>query len=452
VPAFTCEQRYLRKGGGAVWVRRSVSLVCDPAGRPVRLIALVQNMSEQRRLEEQCRQAQKMEAIGRLAGGVAHDFNNLLTVITGYGQIVLDRLPAHDRDRELVVEITRAGERAAALTRQLLVFSRRQIVSPRVLDVKELLIDIDKLLRRLIGEDVELVTTSAPDLWPIKADAGQLEQALMNLAVNARDAMPRGGKLTIETHNIHLDSTYAGTRPEVAPGPYVLVAVSDTGTGMSSDVRAHLFEPFFTTKEPGRGTGLGLATVYGIVKHAGGHIDVYSEPDIGTTLKLYFPRCEEGRKSIARLSPSLAPMPIGRETILLVEDEEAVRVLGRHILRQCGYQVLEARHGEEALRLAGQHTRRIDLLVTDVVMPQLGGRGLADRLRQLHPELRVLFLSGYTDDAVVRHGVLEQDVPFLHKPFSPVALAQRVREVLDAPPTAENQSSAENHDKLAENR
>ncbi len=432
VPAFTLEQRYVRKSGSTVWVRNSLSLVHDPQGRPERLVVLVQNITEQRRLEEQYRQSQKMEAIGRLAGGVAHDFNNLLTVITGYGQIVLERLPPTDPARELISEITKAGDRAAALTRQLLVFSRRQMITPRILDLNAVITDAGMMLRRLIGEDVELVYASDAGIWPVKADAGQIEQALMNLVVNARDALPHGGKITVETRNVHLDEHFAQGRSDVQPGAYVLLAVSDNGTGMTPDVKAHLFEPFFTTKEPGKGTGLGLATVYGIVKQAGGHIDVYSEPGLGTTFKLYFPRCDEGRRASGKSQHGLGLMPRGHETILLVEDEETVRALSRHILLDCGYQVLEAHQGEEAIRLASEHTGQIDLLVTDVVMPRLGGRAVADQLKQLHPQLKVLYLSGYTDDAVVRHGVLEQDVPFLQKPFTPAALAQRVREVLDA--------------------
>jgi PAS domain S-box-containing protein len=433
VPAFTHEQRYVRQGGGLVWVRCSVSLLRDSAGQPECLIALVQNLTEQRRLEEQCRHSQKMETIGRLAGGVAHDFNNLLTVITGYGQFALERLPLTDPVHQLITEITRAGERAATLTRQLLVFSRRQIVNPRVLDLKVLMADAGTLLRRLIGEDIQLVTLSDAALWPIMGDAGQVEQALMNLVVNARDAMPRGGKLTIETRNIHVEGRNARSPADVAPGPYVMVAVSDTGTGMTPEVRRRLYEPYFTTKEPGKGTGLGLATVCGIIKQAGGAIDYETELGQGTTFKLYFPRTEEGRNSGAKSNAGLAPVPYGKETILLVEDEEDVRVLIRQILHECGYHVLDAPQGDEAVRRAGQYGGRIDLLVTDVVMPQLGGRGVAERLQQLHPELKVLYLSGYTDDAVVRHGVLEKNMPFLQKPFSPAALAQRVREVLDTP-------------------
>jgi two-component system cell cycle sensor histidine kinase/response regulator CckA len=434
LPAFVLEKRYARKGGDVVWVRATVSLARDPEHQPARLIVVAENITEQRRLEQQYRQAQKMEAIGRLAGGVAHDFNNLLTVITGYGEIVLERLSPSDPARALIYEITRAGERAAALTRQLLVFSRRQLVMPRIIDLQSLVADAGNMLRRLIGEDIDLVTTSDPDVWPVKADAGQLEQALLNLAVNARDAMPRGGKLTIETRNLRLDETYTRTRPAVTPGAYVMLAVSDTGCGMTPDVKAHLFEPFFSTKEAGKGTGLGLATVYGIVNEAGGHIEVYSEPNLGSTFKLFFPRCEDGRPSAAKTQPGLAVMPPGDETILLVEDEEAVRVLSRYVLLGCGYRVLEAGHGEEAVRLAEQGGTPIDLLVTDVVMPQLGGRALTDRLRQLHPRLKVLYLSGYTDDAVVRHGVLEREVAFLQKPFSPAALAQKVRRVLDDGP------------------
>jgi two-component system cell cycle sensor histidine kinase/response regulator CckA len=398
-------------------------------GRPEGAVVMHINVSDHKRLEQQFTQAQKMEAVGRLAGGVAHDFNNLLTVINGYSEMVRDRLPPGDPARELVAEIARAGERAAGLTRQLLAFSRQQLVVPQVLDLNALVADTEKMLRRLIGEDVELAVDLEPDLGHVEADPGQIEQVLMNLAVNARDAMPQGGRLTIQTRNIRIDA--AESRPGGRPGPYVLLAVSDTGCGMSEGTQARLFEPFFTTKGPGRGTGLGLATVYGIVQQSGGHIDVESARGQGTTFRIYLPRVEAlapTRKSHqgVRLRPG------GRETVLLVEDEAAVRALVRVVLREGGYTVLEARHGVEALRLAEQHTGPIHLLLSDVVMPELGGRELADRLAALRPGLKILYLSGYTDDAVLRHGVQEAEAALLQKPFTPDALALKVREVLDS--------------------
>jgi two-component system cell cycle sensor histidine kinase/response regulator CckA len=406
-------------------------------GRFTGILCLAQDVTGRRRLEEQLRQAQKMEAVGRLAGGIAHDFNNLLTVINGYSGLLLDALTGDDSRRDLAAEVLRAGERAAALTRQLLAFSRQQVVAPRLLDLNSVVADMEKMLRRVIGEDVELATSLQPGLRPIKADPGQVEQVLMNLAVNARDAMPQGGRLTIETRNVNLDESYVRVRPDVRPGPYVLLAVSDTGHGMTAEVKARLFEPFFTTKEAGLGTGLGLATVYGIVKHSGGHIEVYSEPGAGTTFKVYLPRAE-GVGKPGRSYQGEMVSPQGSETILVAEDEEGVRSLICAVLRGQGYLVLEAGNGEEALALCERHEGPIDLLVTDVVMPGLGGRQLAERLAGLHPrcfpQVRVLYLSGYTDDAVVRHGVLHEQVHFLQKPFSPVALAQKVREVLDAGP------------------
>jgi two-component system, cell cycle sensor histidine kinase and response regulator CckA len=432
LPAFTAEQRWFRREGGPVWVRASVSLI-HGAGGELRVITLLQNITEQRRLEEQCRQAQKMEAIGRLASGVAHDFNNIITVVNGYGDILLQNLPPEEQtQRGLLHQICKAGERGAALTRQLLIFSRRQFVSPAVIDLRQVVAEAGLLLRRLIGEDVEYETCGEADLWLVKADPGQMEQALMNLVVNARDALPDGGKIVIEAKNVHLDDCYSATHPEVRPGPYVLLAVSDNGCGMPPEVKAHMFEPFFTTKEPGKGTGLGLATVYGIVKQAGGHVDVYSEPGLGTTCKLYLPRCETPQEA-GMLAASAEPLPRGSESILLVEDEEAVRDLGQRVLQDLGYQVFVAADGAEALQVAGAQPRPIDLLLTDVVMPRLGGRAVADQLRRRQPGLKVLYLSGYTDDAVVRHGVLEQDVPFLQKPFGPHMLARRVRAVLDNP-------------------
>jgi CheY-like chemotaxis protein len=371
-----------------------------------------------------------MEAVGQLAGGVAHDFNNLLTIISGYSDLLLQQLPPGDPSREMVEEIYRAGERSAALTRQLLAFSRKQVTAPKVLDLNAVVADAEKMLRRVIGEDVHLETALQPQLGHVKADPGQLEQVLMNLAINARDAMPRGGRLLIGTLNVELGEGYTHGHAGVAPGAYVLLAVSDTGCGMTEEVKARIFEPFYTTKERGHGTGLGLAVVHGIVKEAGGHVEVYSEPGLGSSFKVYLPRADQPAWSGHTLSSHLPP-PGGTETILLVEDEDAVRALTRHALVGCGYTVLEGSGGEEALRIASQHDRPIDLLVTDVIMPGLGGRRLAERVLAVHPEAKVLYLSGYTDDAVVRHGILHDEVKFLQKPFSLLGLAMKVRAVLD---------------------
>jgi PAS domain S-box-containing protein len=403
----------------------------DTAGRDLGAVAALRDATEERRLEEQVRQAQKMEAVGRLAGGVAHDFNNLLTVINGYAEVLLDQLPAGDRARAMVEEVGRAGERAAGLTNQLLAFGRKQILAPRVLDLNAVVADVERMLRRLIGEDVELAARLQPGLGRVHADPGQVEQMVVNLAVNARDAMPRGGRLTIETRDAELGAEYAATHPDVRPGRYVLLAVSDTGTGIAADVLPHVFEPFFTTKGVGEGTGLGLATVYGIVKQSGGHVEVYSEVGRGTAFKVYLPRIETpgeaGPPAAAR------PAPRGTETVLVVEDDPAVRALTCQVLRAAGYAVLEAGGGEAAAGLAAAHPDPIHLLVTDVVMPGVGGRDLAGQLAARAPALRVLYVSGYTEDAVVRHGVLQAGVHFLQKPFSPLALARKVREVLDAP-------------------
>jgi len=391
---------------------------------------IMRDLTERRKLEAQLHHSQKMEAIGQLAGGVAHDFNNLLTIISGYSEVLLARLPATDPASRLLQEIHKAGERAAALTRQLLAFSRKQIIQPKVLDLNALVSEVGKMLRRVIGEDLTLTTVLSPRLGQVKADPGQIEQVLMNLAVNARDAMPQGGKFTIETANVELDQNSIQGQPEVQPGCYVLLAVSDTGCGMTEETKAHIFEPFFTTKDLGKGTGLGLATVYGIVKQSGGYIYVDSEPGHGTMFKIYLPLVEDGVPSgQSHTNPKTSPH--GSETILLVEDEDAVRSLTRYALQLHGYAVLEARDGEEALRVAEQHQGPIHLLMTDVVMPRMDGRQVAERLAQAQPGLKVLFLSGYTDDAVVRHGVLASEVAFLQKPFTPSALTQKVRDVLD---------------------
>ena len=393
-------------------------------------LGVARDITEARILEQQLRQAQKMEAFGQLAGGVAHDFNNLLTIINGYSELLLDSLPRCDTSWEMIAEIHQAGERSAGLTRQLLAFSRQQILAPRILNVNEVVADTDKMLRRLIGEDIRLTTTLGTGLWAVLADPGQVEQMLLNLAVNARDAMPQGGRLTIETTNVVLDAAYVRTCKDAIAGPNVVLSVSDTGVGIPPEVMAKIFEPFFTTKEAGKGTGLGLATVYGIVKQSGGHVAVHSEVGIGTTFKLYLPQVEQPTESSQTRSPIPAP-PRGTETILLAEDEAAVRGLTRTILTACGYQVLEAADGDEAVRVAVEHEGPIHLLLTDVVMPGVGGRAVAERLTEQYPGIRVIYVSGYTDDAVIRHGVLRDVVNFIQKPFTPAALARRVRDVLD---------------------
>jgi len=418
----------VRTDGRPVCVDFSASLV-EVGGEHV-ILAIAHDVTQRVRLEQQLRQSQKMEAIGRLAGGVAHDFNNLLTIINGYGEILLGALRPEDPMWELVAEIRQAGMRGASLTRQLLAFSRQQVIAPQVLDLNSVVADVDKMLRRLIGEDIVLTTRMDPALGSVKADPGQIEQVLLNLAVNARDAMPKGGRLTIETANVELDANCPDARPEVRPGRYIQLAVSDTGCGMDEATKAHLFEPFFTTKGVGKGTGLGLATVYGIVKQASGCIYIYSEPGRGATFKIYLPRIEEAVPA-KHAQAGVTRSSVGTETILLVEDEDAVRALTRHVLQKSGYKVLEARHGGEALRLCGRHREPIHLLLTDVVMPEMGGRELADCLISLRPEMKVLYLSGYTDDAVVRHGILTAESAFLQKPFSVETLTRKVREVLD---------------------
>jgi PAS domain S-box-containing protein len=433
-----------RKDGTSVIVNRYAAPLHDASGRVTGMIALIEDVTSVKRLEQQFFQAQKMEAVGRLAGGVAHDFNNLLTAILGSTDLLLETLSADHPGREEALETRKAALRAADLTRQLLAFSRQQVLAPRVLSPNEVVADMDKMLRRLIGEDVDLRTVLAEGLGAVRADPGQLEQVIVNLVVNARDAMPKGGKLTIETANVTLDAPYANEDTVVAASAYVMLAVSDTGTGMDAATQARVFEPFFTTKPKGRGTGLGLATVYGIVKQSGGYIWVYSEPGRGTTFKIYLPRVDAPMEP-----PTAVPVDTGSlrgtETTLLVEDQEEVRKVTRRMLEARGYTVLVAAGGQEALRIgetlqgrraADQPKRLIDLLVTDVVMPGMSGREVALLLTTTHPAMRVLYLSGYTDESIVHHGMLEPGIAFLQKPFTAEALARKVREVLDSPRNA----------------
>lgn len=392
---------------------------------------LEQEMAERKQAEEQLLWSQKMETVGRLAGGVAHDFNNLLVTIQGNTELVMMDPHLTDRIRNNLQEVFKACSRAAKLTQQLLTFSRRQIIEPKVVNLNDVLLETAKMLPRLIAEDVELVSVSAEDLGLVRVDPGQIEQVVVNLAINARDAMPEGGKLTIETANVTLDEEYARQHPGVTPGGYVMLAISDTGGGITREVREHIFEPFFTTKELGKGTGLGLATCYGIVKQSGGNIWVYSEPGQGTTFKIYLPRVEEEGDTLTKHDKEGYP-PKGTETVLLVEDESSVRKVTACTLREQGYTVLEAGNGEEALLLArGLAGEKIHLLLTDVVMPQMGGRVLAERLRGEHPDTKVLFFSGYPGEGIVHHGVLAPGAAFLQKPFTPAGLAWKVREVLD---------------------
>jgi PAS domain S-box-containing protein len=442
---FQCEvvPAALRKGAwsgeielqgrtGQRWNVSQVLLVHrSPEGAVEFLSTVARDVGERLRLEDQLRQAQKMEAVGRLAGGIAHDFNNLLCIITGYGEMAVNLLPPDAAVHAHLSEINKAGNRAATLTRQLLAFSRKSLLAPKVLDLNTLIRDAGAMLRRLIGEDIELATLLEPELPTVKADPNQLEQVLMNLAVNARDAMPEGGRLEIRTARVTLAETEVREQPEVRPGPYVTIAVSDTGCGMDEATRARIFEPFFTTKGVGKGTGLGLAMVYGVVKQSGGHIEVWSAPGQGTTLRFFLPSAEASSSDAMHL-PHAGEAPAGSETVLLAEDEDGVRALVLAVLRRSGYSVLEARDGEEALVLAANHPGPIHLLLTDVVMPRLSGGRLARRLTHLRPETRVLFMSGFADSTLVRHEVVSGDADCLLKPFTPDDLARKVREALDA--------------------
>jgi PAS domain S-box-containing protein len=403
----------------------------DADGKVQGAICMSLDVTDRKQLEEQLRQAQKMEAVGRLAGGIAHDFNNLLMVIQGYADLLGERIPKGDPLQRNAEQIQVAAQRATSLTRQLLAFSRKQMLAPTILNVQSVVADMGKILRRLIGEDIELQTTSVPDLWLVKADHSQVEQVIMNLALNARDAMPEGGRLTIETANVELDKSFSHPTAVLKPGKYVMLAVTDNGCGMDAETRTHLFEPFFTTKEKGKGTGLGLATVYGIIKQSGGYIWVYSERGRGSTFKVYLPKIEEEDASLAReRRTDTRASTCGSETILLVEDEGGVRELTREYLETAGYKVIEAEDGHTALELTAMHAGPIHLLMTDVVMPGINGRELAERVRHIRPGIKVLFMSGYTDQTVVHHGLLESDAVLLQKPFTMATLTSTLREIL----------------------
>jgi two-component system cell cycle sensor histidine kinase/response regulator CckA len=402
-----------------------------------RIVVILSDITERKRaeeekavLQEEFRQSQKMEAVGRLAGGIAHDFNNLLTVISGNCELSLLELKEGDSLKGNIEEIKAAVDRATSLTRQLLAFSRRQILDTKVLDLNAIIRDLDKMLRRVIGEDIELVTLLSDSLGTVKTDPGWMEQVIINLVVNARDAMPSGGKLIIETTNVELDESYAYSHVAMKPGRYVKLCVGDTGIGMSPEVREHLFEPFFTTKEKGKGTGLGLSTVYGIVMKSGGNIWVYSEPGLGTTFKIYLPRVDESLEEM-REKVTREELPCGGETILVVEDEEDVRRLAVRVLERQGYTVLETSCGDHALVLSKERKEPIHMILTDVVMPGMSGCQLADQLLPLHPKMKVLYMSGYTDNAIVHHGVLEEGINYIQKPFTIDGLAKKVREVLE---------------------
>jgi len=435
---YICDHRALLPDGTVRFMHGLGEVVKDDDGKPIRIIGTTQDVTEAeraeealRRSEEQLRQSQKMEAVGRLAGGVAHDFNNLLTVITGYSAMTLNTMTKENPVRKNVEEIQAATERASSLTGQLLAFSRKQVLQPRVINLNETVSGMEKMLRRLIGEDIELCTLFDPELSHVKADPGQLEQVVLNLAVNARDAMPRGGKLTIQTSNVCLDQKTRFRNRELNVGEYVMLAITDTGVGMTEDVKSHLFEPFFTTKGLGRGTGLGLATCYGIICQSDGDIRVYSEPNCGTTFKIYLPRVDAPTTNTnGNNDPDT--LPEGNESILIVEDEVAVRRLAATVLRTSGYRVQEARDGIEAYALI-QANQPFDLVITDVIMPKMSGKELYDQIKATAPRIKVLFMSGYTDDALAHHGVLGPELSFLEKPFSPSRLAQKVREVIDKP-------------------
>jgi PAS domain S-box-containing protein len=422
------EVRFIRKSG-EVFPATILGTLSQYHGRPA-IIGTVLDKSKEKLLEEQLLQSQKLEAVGKLAGGIAHDFNNLLTAILGYTELLLDRLRESDPLRGDVEEIRKAGARAAGLTRQLLAFSRKQVFQPKVINMNDVVANMDAMLHRLLGEDIERKSVITEGLWNVRADPGQMEQVILNLAVNARDAMPGGGKITVETANVVLDESYARSHVAVTPGPYVLIALSDTGSGMDEKTRARIFEPFFTTKGPGKGTGLGLSTVYGIVKQSQGVVWVYTEPGKGTTFKVYLPAVMDSAEPLVPVEEITAVLYNGSETILLAEDEDIVRDLVMKVLRAGGYKVLPARDGMEAIRIGDSHKGTIHLLVTDVVMPRMSGRELVGRILPARPQMKVMYMSGYTENAIVHHGVLEEGVEFIQKPFKTTDLVRRVREVL----------------------
>jgi signal transduction histidine kinase len=411
------------------WIRDRAFHVYDDAGDVYRLVGTAADVTDQRQLEEQLQQAQKMEIVGRLAGGVAHDFNNLLTVINGMADLILGELAEDDPTRPDLMQIRQAGERAAALTGRLLAVSRRQILKPEVLDLSAVVAGLRDMLQRVLGEEVALTLELAPDIASIRADPGQIEQVILNLVVNARDAMPDGGTLTIETRTVHLDAAYAAEHPGTRPGPHAMLAVRDTGIGMDESIRRRIFEPFFTTKAQGKGTGLGLSMVYGIVKQSGGSIWFHSEPGHGSRFTIYLPQVEGA--PAPRPVPPLAAAAPGHETVLVVEDEPPLRELAARILSAAGYTVLQAANGPDALALVARHADPVHLVFTDVVMPGMNGRELVARLSVLRPAMRVLYTSGYTEDAILRHGVLDDPRRFLSKPYTPSVLRRRIREALD---------------------
>jgi PAS domain S-box-containing protein len=436
----TLELEQKCKDGSTVWTEVSASFLRDPEGRPSGLLGVTRDISERKQaerqrtdLEAQLTQAQKMEAVGRLAGGIAHDFNNIVMVINGYAQLLLRKLSPRHPLRQSINEIRKAGERAASLTRQLLAFSRRQVLVPEILDLNRVVTDAEEMLRRVIGEDVELVIRQGHKLDKVLADPGQMAQVLVNLVVNARDAMPRGGRLTIETANVGLREGEVGELPGAAHGPHVMLAVSDTGVGMSKEVMEHMFEPFFTTKEPSSGTGLGLATVYGIVKQSGGYVWAQSEPGQGSTFRVYLP-CAQVEAGEPAASSTKGRLIKGKETILVVEDELSVRQVIAQGLRSSGYKVLEAASGEQAMHRLRHHGDPLHLVLTDLVMPRMSGREVAESVRALYPQVKVVFISGYTDEALQGHGISGTPASFLQKPFTMEALTQKVREVLKQTP------------------
>jgi PAS domain S-box-containing protein len=437
---FVCEHRVVLPDGTQRIISGHAEVVVNESGEPIKMIGTAQDVTDLkqteqalRRSEDRLLQSQKMEAVGRLAGGVAHDFNNILTVIGGYCSMSMQALEKNSPLQKNISEIQNASERAASLTRQLLAFSRKQVLQPRVLQLNDVVNNMEKMLRRLIGEDIELSIAFDSSLGRIKADPGQLEQVIMNLGVNARDAMPRGGKLTIETSNVVIDQKLKFRNRTLDVGEYVLLAITDNGVGMTDEVKAHLFEPFFTTKGIGKGTGLGLATCYGIISQSGGDIHVYSEANCGTTFRIYFPRTD------ALMEPAVATdnsdMPAGSESILIVEDDPAVRRLAVVILGNCGYKIQESNNAFEALATI-RRVPNFDLVLTDVIMPQMSGKELSDKIKSQCPHTKILLMSGYTDDALAHHGVLEEGLLFLEKPFSPAKLSRKVREVLDSQPSA----------------